>query len=456
MRTAVDAPSLQDLIGAVRRRERTPDDLLEEALTRLDRVEPYTAAFTVVAADRARVEARALSADAAAERWRGPLHGIPVAVKDLFDVAGEVTMAGSRVPPSWHVAERDADAVARLRSAGAVVIGRTRTHEYAWGLTTQHPVLGGTRNPHDSARVPGGSSGGSAAAVASGVVALGLGTDTAGSIRLPAAWCGLVGHKPTHGRVNLRGAVPLAPSFDHAGAIVRTVPDARLALSVLIGHPLVEGHYAHDLRGLRVGRVSDELRPTPDASVRATVELATARAVEAGAVRVDVTGPDWPTMRDTFFALQASEALAYHRSLGHWPQHAGLYGDDVRSRLRRAEAVAADGVARGRRSLAAFRSHLKDVFATVDVIVQPVAGSGPSAVGAPDVVRVNGQLEDLREQVLPHTLLASLCGLPACSVPVGTDADGLPIGAQVIGPAGRDELVLDVAGRIEALSRPSR
>ena len=187
------APDAVELASDVRGGRRTPTELVEEALQRLALVEPELHAFVSVDADRARAEAEVLTAEAADGRFRGPLHGVPVAVKDLFDVAGEVTGAGSRVPPTGLPATSDAPAVARLRAAGAVVVGRTRTHEYAWGMTTQHESLGGARNPWDTGRTPGGSSGGSAVAVAAGVVPLALGTDTAASIRLPAAWCGLVG-----------------------------------------------------------------------------------------------------------------------------------------------------------------------------------------------------------------------------------------------------------------------
>jgi aspartyl-tRNA(Asn)/glutamyl-tRNA(Gln) amidotransferase subunit A len=300
--------------------------------------------------------------------------------------------------------------------------------------------------------VPGGSSGGSAAAVAAGVVPLALGTDTAGSIRLPAAWCGLVGHKPTHGRVSLAGVVPLAPSFDHAGALVRSVPDARLALALLLGEEVPRGSRSEDMSGLRVGRLVDVSFPAPDSAVGSVLEATLRRAVADGGLVVDVPGPGWARTRDTFFAAQASEAVRYHRELGHWPDRAGLYGDDVRARLRRAEAFTADDMATARSDLAMIRREVEGTFESVDVIVDLVAGSGPSLATTPDEVSVDGEPADLREQVLPHTLLASLCGLPACSIPLGVDADGLPVGVQVIGAHGRDELVLDVAELLLALS----
>jgi aspartyl-tRNA(Asn)/glutamyl-tRNA(Gln) amidotransferase subunit A len=445
------APSLVEQAAAVRRGEISPTELVERALARLAEVEPTLGAFVAVAADRARGEAATLTAEAAAGRWRGPLHGVPVAVKDLFDVAGEVTGAGSELPPTGRPARADAAAVRRLRDAGAVVLGRTRTHEYAWGLTTQHARLGGSRNPFDPSRVPGGSSGGSAAAVAAGVVPLGLGTDTAGSIRLPAAWCGLVGHKPTHGLVSLVGAVPLAPSFDHAGALVRTVADARLALAVLTGRPLT-ARKRLDLAGLRVAVVRLEGSPVPEPGIDELLKRAADAASSAGAVLTDLAVAEWSTARDAFFRAQAAEALPYHRGLGHWPARADDYGPDVRARLTLASKLETSLPA-VTSALAEIRSAGRAAFDDADVLLSLVAGAGPSRVAEPDTVHVAGRPQRLRDQVLPHTLLASICGLPACSVPAGLDRDGLPVGIQVIGPPGSDDLVLDVADLLHELSR---
>jgi aspartyl-tRNA(Asn)/glutamyl-tRNA(Gln) amidotransferase subunit A len=374
-------------------------------------------------------------------------------VKDLFDVAGEVTGAGSEVPPTGRPASADAAAVQRLRNAGAVVLGRTRTHEYAWGLTTQHARLGGTHNPHDPSRVPGGSSGGSAAAVAAGIVPLGLGTDTAGSIRLPAAWCGLIGHKPTHGLVSLTGVVPLAPSFDHAGALVRTVADARLTLAVLSGRPLTAPRRI-DLTGLRIAVVRLEGSPEPDVQIADLLERAVAAASSAGAVLTEAAVADWPTVRDAFFRAQAAEALPYHRALGHWPARADRYGPDVRARLQLATQL--ESATAPTAALAGIRDDCRAAFDDAHVLLSLVAGAGPSRVADPDTVHVNGAPQPLRDQVLPHTLLASICGLPACSIPAGLDDDRLPVGVQVIGPPGADDLVLDVAGVLHDRLDPAR
>lgn len=441
------APTAAELADAVRRGDRSPVDLVERALQRLAQVDPSLGAFVAVAADRALAEAAVLTAEAADGRFRGSLHGVPVAVKDLFDVAGEVTGAGSRVPPTGRPAAADAAAVARLRTAGAVVLGRTRTHEYAWGLTTQHESLGGTRNPYDTDRVPGGSSGGSAAAVAAGVVPLALGTDTAGSIRLPSAWCGLVGHKPTHGSVDLAGCVPLAPGLDCGGALVRTVGDARLAFSVLTGRVLLRR--LPSLTGLRIGLPHDPTAAAADRGVAAVIDRALGRASDLGSELAPVGVPSWELLVRALVAAQGAESVTYHRALGHWPDRAADYGSDVRGRLAHAAGLSADTLAAGAADHAEVRRAMGALLGSVDVLLLPVSGSGPSRVDEPDRVLVDGQPTDLRGQVLPHTLPASLCGLPACSVPVGLDPDGLPVGLQVVGAAGADELVLDVAEQLQ-------
>jgi aspartyl-tRNA(Asn)/glutamyl-tRNA(Gln) amidotransferase subunit A len=434
------APSAGALAAAARAGRADPVQLVEAALDRLAEVDEDVRAFVEVSADSARAEAR----ERAAQRdGHGPLHGVPFAVKDLLDVAGQVTRAGSLVPPP-PAAARDAAMVSRLRAAGAVVVGRTRTHEFAWGLTTWHPAVGGTRNPWGVDRTAGGSSGGSAAAVAAGVVPFALGTDTGCSLRLPATWCGLVGHKPTWGLVPLDGAVPLAPSLDCGGALTRTVEDARLVLSVLSGQPLD----AVDLGSPRVGRVL--VRAVADARAAPEVERAlddVVRALRPSAV-VDVSLPQAELLPAIYAAVQGSEAVVEHRARGWWPAHADSYGADVRNRLERASAMTAEQVAEGSLLREALRVQVDALFDELDLLVLPVASCGPSRVTDPDE-RPDG-LGPLRGAVLPWTVLANLCGLPACAVPVGTDADGLPIGVQLVGRRGDDARILAAAERVEA------
>lgn len=436
-----------------------PVELVEAALARIAGVDGEIGAFVSVDAARARAEAERCREQLrrAPSGWDpGVLFGVPFAVKDLFDVAGELTRGGSAVPPGPPAA-RDAVAVARMRAAGAVLVGRTRTHEFAWGITTRHPELGGTRNPHDPSRIAGGSSGGSAAAVAAGMVPVALGTDTGASLRLPAAFCGLVAHKPTHGLVPLDGVLPLAPSLDSGGALVRTVADARLLLELLSGAVLPP---SAPVTGLRVGVAVAPGVPL-GAAVGAVLDAA---ATRLGAMVADVRQVELPLAGrsvQSYLGVQAREALRWHRASGRWPQHADAYGSDVRGRLAAAEAMGdaeLDEADQLRREL---RQRMSDVFSDVDLLLLPVAGCGPSTVERPDEMpwpadegQQSGRQHDerqhglLREAVLPWTVPANLGGWPACAVPSGRDADGLPVGLQILGPAGLDARVLDLAAEL--------
>jgi aspartyl-tRNA(Asn)/glutamyl-tRNA(Gln) amidotransferase subunit A len=443
--------SALDLAAAIRSGRRDPVEVVEAALARIEAVDAEVGAFVAVDAEGARRKAL--------DRWRtmrdggplGPLHGVPLGVKDLFDVAGQPTRAGSMVPPD-PAAERDAVAVSRLRAAGAVVVGRTRTHEFAWGLTTQHPVLGGTRNPHDLERIPGGSSGGSAAAVAAGMVPVALGTDTGCSLRLPAAFCGVVAHKPSYGLVPTDGVLPLAPSLDHAGALVRTVADARFTLGVLAGVPLA---VPAATAGLRVGLVESSAAPRTSAAVGQLLQAAASR-LASRVRRIGVISlPLADRLADIYRCEQGREALAWHRATHRWPAHAAGYGADVRARLRAAEQIPAAESAEASRLRAELRVRMDRLFAEVDVVAMPVASCGPSRVTDPDTVQVDGQHGDLRAAVLPWTVLANLGGWPACSVPIGRDDDGLPVGVQIVGPVGADARVLDVAAEVAVATDPS-
>jgi aspartyl-tRNA(Asn)/glutamyl-tRNA(Gln) amidotransferase subunit A len=356
------------------------------------------------------------------ETW--PLFGVPVGVKDLFDTMDLETAYGSPMF-AGRVPDRDADVVRRLRKAGAIVIGKTATHEFAWGITMRHASLAPARNPFDPARTPGGSSGGSAVAVASGMVPLAVGTDTGGSIRLPAALCGVVGHKPTHGFASLDGVWPLAPTFDHAGPIAATAEDAALLLEAMSGRRLAAAPQSQPRFGFA-------LPMEVDGQVEAAL-----RAVASSVGAVEVSLPD---AVPAYAPLFGREAATTHREAGLWPARRDEYDPTVAERMVIAERVTDSEVAQAEVRAARVDEEMNRVFETVDLVISPVCAWAPPP-------RLDDPV-DFRPAVTPLICLQNLLGLPACAFPAGTDPAGMPIGLQVFGPRGADAVVLAAVGRV--------
>ncbi len=429
----------------------SPVEVLETLLARIERLDPRLGAFLEVTAESARREARAAEAEFRAGKCRGPLHGVPVGIKDLFDTAGVRTTAGSRILRD-RIPERDAFVVERLREGGAVILGKLNLHEFAFGLTSDNPHYGPCRNPWNRDRVAGGSSGGSAAALAAGLCPLALGTDTGGSIRIPAAACGIVGIKPTLGAVSRRGVIPLAWSFDTVGAMARTVPDAAPSLeAIAVPDPedpwcakqRIEG-VARDLeagaRDLRLGVVAPAIR----AGIEPDIESAFTDAVSVlraeGARIVEVEFPALEPLHTAHHAILASEASAWHRPwITTRPED---YGDDVRRGLELGSLIAAVDYIDARRAQERFAGIVAGLFDRVDVILTPTLPRAALAVGEPfsrePAVAWNRFLT-------PFNLL----GLPAASIPIGLDRDRLPIGLQIAGREWDEATVLRVARAYE-------
>jgi aspartyl-tRNA(Asn)/glutamyl-tRNA(Gln) amidotransferase subunit A len=382
------------------------------------------------------------AAAASDERWSGgaalgPLDGVPVAVKDLLHVAGTVPTLGSEVHPEQPSTE-DAEVVRRLRRAGAVIVGRTWTHEHAWGITGQHPALGGPVNPYDPTRVTGGSSAGSAAAVARDIVPLAVGTDTAGSIRIPAAWCGVVGWKPTWGWSSVDGVFELAATFDHLGLLGTTVADVAAAHDLLADRPL-----AAPVAGVRIGSA---LASTSVGDPRIADHL---RAVHHALGLADVVLPDPDRARVVQGVLQPIEALRVHQhDHGWWPAERARFGEHTAARLDLAATIDDEQVAKASSDRIVLADDLDLAMADVDLVLAPIAGCAPSFVHDPDVapVPVGGPL---RDAVLGHTSLQTLFGLPAIALPTGL-VDGLPVGVQLFGRRGSDAEVLAAAAVLES------
>lgn len=421
---------------------------LERCLDVIDRLDGDVGAFTHVAADEARAQADLLDAETAAGRSRGPLHGCPVGVKEIVEVAGWPHTAGSLI---WEgrVGERDAELVRRLRAAGAVLVGLTRSHELAWGVTTQHARRGSTSNPAAPGRVPGGSSGGSGAAVAAGMVPLAVGTDTGGSVRIPASFCGVHGIRPTLGLLPADGIVPLARSFDAPGFLATDAELLATAMGAVVDGFTVGGV---DPVQLRVG-VPPAIDPPAGAAQAAAVDSVVDVLRRAGCTVVEVRLLPGADVMDAFVTVQRAEVFALHSGeLGTWPAHADLLTDDVRLLMETASRVTPEETASARRAIDRIRADVGDAITGVDVLVAPAVGCPPSTLDDQW-----GPAGDFRPRALAHTVLQSVLGAPGAVVPAGVDEDGVPVGVQLWSAPGRDATVLAVAALVDRLrgSRPS-
>ncbi|MFF8386081.1 amidase [Streptomyces kanasensis] len=441
--------SLTEASRAVRARELSPVELTESVLARIAAVEGRLGAYVTVAADAALAAAVRAEREISGSGPRGPLHGIPMALKDLIDAEGIPTTASSHVR-AGHVAERDSRVAERLGAAGAVLLGKTHTHEFAYGLTTPQ-----TNNAWDRSRVAGGSSGGSAVAVAAGGATFAMGTDTGGSIRVPAALNGVVGLKPTYGLVPRTGVTSLSWSLDHVGPLTRTVRDVALVLSATAGHdprdpasvsgPMLDRFPGGDLRGLKVGvprnHYFDRVAPEVEESVRGAIE----RLAELGAELVDVEIPMARYVQAVQWGLMVPEATAYHeRSLRATPD---LYAADVRLLLEAGELTSAGDYLRAQRARTMMRDAWARMFDGIDVLAAPTVPMTAAEAGQEAVEWADGTTEAVSDSYVRLCAPANITGVPALTLPVGHDRAGLPIGMQLMARPFHDATVLRV-GRV--------
>jgi len=460
--------SAEQLLVGYRRGDFSPTEVVDSCLGRIEATDPSVGAFRELCSEEARTEAKRLTGELHSIGGHQPLFGIPVAVKELFDVQSMSGCYGSEVLAS-RVSNADAEAVRRLRAAGAIVVGITRAHEFGWGITTQHKTLGSVRNPWNLSRVPGGSSGGSAAAVAAGMVPIALASDTGGSIRIPASVCGIYGIKPTYGRVPKRGGVSLSPSMDHPGPVARTAQDLESMLRVMSGYdredystfaePLPEfTRLNKGLNGIIVGTCSDlHLRPLSN-DYQNLFEMTLQAIASAGGSIEQVAMSEAEKIRPTFASIQMAEAYYVHtEELGTFPSCEEKYGEDVRSRLDAAATVSLRDYVFAMRERMRLRREFESMFMKVDVLITPITAGGPSTVDNPDVVEHCGDTIEFRDLCMDYTVPQDLLGLPACAIPAGFDSDGLPVGIQITAPAKREDLALQVALQLaDEIKLPSK
>jgi aspartyl-tRNA(Asn)/glutamyl-tRNA(Gln) amidotransferase subunit A len=441
--------SLREVADLVRKKKVSPVELTTACLARIDRFSPTLNAFITITAESALQQAREAEAEVQRGKWRGPLHGVPIALKDLFDTAGVRTTAASGVFKDRIPAE-DAEVVRRLKAAGAVLLGKTNMQEFAFGGTSVVSYFGAVHNPWELNHIAGGSSGGSAAAVAAELCYGALGSDTAASVRLPAAHCGVVGLKPTYGLVSIRGVIPLSWSLDHVGPLTRTVADTALLLQVIAGYDPQDitseemkiPDYTQALRAsvssMRIGTPREFFFADLDPEIEAAMKdaLSVLGKLTAGIRDVALPANTMESLRDV---VRAAEAYAYHREfVAKTPE---LYQPVTLKRIRAGADVTTTAYILARRDLAQLRRTAGKPFESVDVLVTPTLPIPPPAISDPRA-----------EDILPAVRNVSpfnVYGSPAISVPCGFTRTGLPIGLQIIGPPGGDAVVLQLAHAYE-------
>jgi aspartyl-tRNA(Asn)/glutamyl-tRNA(Gln) amidotransferase subunit A len=443
--------SISELAPRLRRREISPVEVTQNCLSNIEKSNPALNAFITVMAESALVEARRAEAEILRGEWRGPLHGVPVALKDLIDTAGVRTTAASELYKD-RIPNQDAEVVRRLRQAGAVIVGKNNLHEFAYGGSSLVSYFGDVHNPWDLGRIAGGSSGGSAAAVVAGLAYAAIGTDTAGSIREPAALCGCVGLKPTYGGVSSRGVIPLSASLDHVGPLAATVADAAVILQAIAGYdsadittedvPVADyvSGLREDAKSMRVGVPCAYFFDDLDAEVASAMEHALRGIASLGAEMKDVQ-LELPTDR----TLQAAESYAYHaENVAKRPE---LYQPETLRRIRSGEKVSAAEYIQRRRELEEARRSIRAVFAGVDVLVTPTIRMPAPAIS--DLKANPDALRPAEIKLLLNTRPFNVWGLPAISIPCGFTQSRLPIGLQIAGPHWREDTVLRLAHAYE-------
>jgi aspartyl-tRNA(Asn)/glutamyl-tRNA(Gln) amidotransferase subunit A len=434
----------------LRRKEISPVELVDACLARIERLNPSLNAFITVTRESARRQARAAEREIRRNGPRSPLHGIPVSLKDNFWTQGVRCTAGSKILGDF-VPDTDSGVAIHLERAGAIIVGKTNMHEFAYGITSENPHFGPVRNPWARDRISGGSSGGSAAAVATGMCFASVGTDTGGSIRIPSALCGIVGLKPTFALVSVTGVVPLSRSMDHAGPLARSVVDTCMVLEAIAGaYPKGISRPNHGrLRQLRAQRFrlgwpEQFYFERVDADVRRVIDAAAKAFGQLGARIESVSLPHLQESVQASTNIGLAEATDYHVSQGYFPARAPEYGDDVRGRLEAGENVRAVDYLEGFAVKRRLERDFAAAFERVDAILAPASPIPAPRLGENEA-EIGGAKESVRSLLVGVSRPANFTGYPAVSVPCGFTRAGLPVGLQLIGPRWGEPGLLAIA-----------
>ncbi len=436
----------------------SPVEVVGQTLARIERLDPKLNSYLAVTAERALAHAARAEAEIRAGHGRGPLHGIPYAAKDLLDVQGLPTTVGSQAM-AGNVAKCDAAVIEKLEEAGAILVGKTGLHEWAYGITSTNPHFGPVRNPWDPERIPGGSSGGSAAAQAAGLCVFSLGSDTGGSIRIPAALCGVAGLKPTFGRISRRGVFPLGHTLDTLGPFGTCVKDTALVFAAIAGRderdpvssdrpvsiPTFE--VTPDLKGTVIGVPARFFFDGLAVDVEAAARNALGALQDLGAELREVQPPDVEAANSLHRLILLAEASSVHRR--RLETHRDAFGDDVRALLDQGRFVLATDYLDAQRARRVFCREFDAVMREVDALVAPAVPIPTARIGELEI-DVNGRRENVRLATTRNVRALNLTGLPVVSVPCGFDRDGMPIGLQIVGRKYGEDRILAIGHAYES------
>ncbi len=431
-------------------------ELVSDALSQIAKLNPKLNAFITVLDERSREHARKADGDFARGIDRGPLQGIPVALKDVFSTKGVRTTCGSKIF-EHNVPDRDSAVAEKLDEAGSILIGKTGLHEFAYGVTSNNPHFGAIRNPRNPDRIPGGSSGGSGAAVAAGMAFMAMGSDTGGSIRIPAAYCGTVGLKPTSGRISRHGVMPLDFSLDHMGPLTRSVRDAAATIDALAGYDCrddtsstrpVENYVPAEgcsIRGLRIGWPENYYFERVDSCVKTAVERMGSLAESLGAAIIPVRVPDISAINTVGRVILMSEASAFFDTLG---ANRDQFGADVLSLYDQGRLLAATDYVNAQRLRRMMQREFAKLWDGIDCLFTPTVPMGAPPIGAL-TVEIEGKTEDTRLATTRFVRAINVLGLPALSIPCGITDEHMPIGLQIVGKPFAEAEILRIGAALE-------
>ncbi|PIC99042.1 amidase [Sporosarcina sp. P29] len=440
--------TIESVSSLIQKRRVSPVELTKLTLARINEYDPALTAFITVMEEEALTQAKVLENELQNGDIRGPLHGIPIAVKDLLQTEGVRTTGGSKIFQNW-IPDEDATAVHRMKEAGAIIIGKANLHEFAMGATTENPHYGNAKNPWDITKIPGGSSGGSAVATATGMAFGSIGTDTAGSVRLPAAMCGTVGFKPTYGLVSRHGGFPFSWSLDHVGPMARTVKDTAIMLEAMKGYDskddssVKKNHVIYfkdslkNLKGITLGFYEPYMFSGIDSDVRHLIEQAFDQLKFLGAEIVPI---DLPGINDALNGLKTiaqSEVLSFHDPL--LKRHGDLYGNDLKYRFQFGQNISATDYINAQRTRKRFVQNTMRQMSGIDGLIGPTNVQSPFEIGTMVPEQAISNMFTLGK-----TPLANILGFPALSVACGFTKSQLPVGLQIIGKPFSDKRVLEI------------